>query len=276
MFAKHFINLIYFVQVLGWNKIFSYMKHEFFTIRNCRSFVGGHFSNRTPSFLLVALRVWLGSVWIFEGVMKIVEGWCKTPHLKAYFGMADSWYDKIINPSTASSIADATSSATTAVAATTTPDAVAKVGHVILNLDIFGLVKIIFVSGKDLASSSLGDYAFKIDIPSMNWILNHVVLASDGLQMFMQIFIVVAEILVGLALIGGLFTSPAAGFSLILQFMFITTTGIYLGTAWMMFAGIAMLIGAGRSFGFDYYVMPALKKQWKRLPFVRKLYIYND
>jgi len=209
-------------------------------------------------------------------VMKIVEGWCKTPHLKEYFGMADSWYNKIINPSVASSITDATSSATTAVAASTTTDAVAKVGHVILNLDIFGLLKIIFVSGKDLASSSLGDYAFKIDIPSMNWFLNHVVLASDGLQMFMQIFIVVAEILVGLALIGGLFTSPAAGFSLILQFMFITTTGIYLGTAWMMFAGIAMLIGAGRSFGFDYYVMPALKKQWKRLPFVRKLYIYND
>ena len=26
MFAKHFINIIYFVQVLGWNKIFSYLK----------------------------------------------------------------------------------------------------------------------------------------------------------------------------------------------------------------------------------------------------------
>jgi NADH dehydrogenase len=39
MFAKHFINIIYFIQVLGWNKIFSYLKHEFFTIRNRRSFV---------------------------------------------------------------------------------------------------------------------------------------------------------------------------------------------------------------------------------------------
>lgn len=40
----------------------------------------------------------------------------------------------------------------------------------------------------------------------------------------MQSFIVAAEILIGLALIGGLFTFPAAGFSLILQAMFVTTT----------------------------------------------------
>lgn len=38
MFAKHFINIIYFIQVLGWNKVISYCKHEFFTIRNRRSF----------------------------------------------------------------------------------------------------------------------------------------------------------------------------------------------------------------------------------------------
>ena len=49
MFVKHFINIIYYLQVLGWNKVFSYIKHEFFTIRNGRSFVGGHFSNRTPA-----------------------------------------------------------------------------------------------------------------------------------------------------------------------------------------------------------------------------------
>jgi NADH dehydrogenase len=92
----------------------------------------------------------------------------------------------------------------------------------------------------------------------------------------MQIFIVVAEILIGLALIGGLFTFPAAGFSLILQFMFVTTTGLYLGTFWMIFAGIAVLIGAGRTFGLDYYAMPALKKGWKKIPVVRKSYLYHD
>jgi NADH:ubiquinone reductase (H+-translocating) len=309
MFAKHFINIIYFIQVLGWNKIFNYMKHEFFTIRNCRSFVGGHFSNRTPSFLLVPLRVWLGAVWVFEGVMKIVEGWFKGPKLTGFFGGANTWYDSILNGPAAGGNTDAVSSATTAAAGAITKvvsvatqsahaitlsadatsaatgaadaagsaaDATQAIGHVLINWDILGLFKVIFVSGKKLAESAIGDYAFKLDVPFMNWFVDKLILPYDGVQIGMQIFIVVAEILIGLALMGGLFTAPAAAFSLVLQFMFVCTTGLYLGTFWMIFAGIAVLIGAGRSLGLDYYAMPGLKKSWKKLPFVRKWYIYND
>jgi NADH dehydrogenase len=308
MFAKHFINIIYFIQVLGWNKVFSYLKHEIFTIRNCRSFVGGHFSNRTPSFLLVPLRVWLGAVWLFEGIMKIVEGWFKKPMLTGFFGGADAWYNSILNGAGSGSNPDAVSSTTTAAADTVakaitvvsrsvqtitlTADATSSatpqtagdaagqaaeaIGHVIANWDILGLVKVIFVSGKKLAESTISDYAFKLDIPAMNWFVKHLILPYDGVQTAMQIFIVLAEILIGLALMGGLLTAPAAAFSLILQFMFVCTTGLYLGTFWMVFAGIAVLIGAGRTFGFDYYAMPGLKKWWKKLPFVRKWYIYND
>lgn len=312
MFAKHFINIIYFIQVLGWNKIFSYVKHEFFTIRNCRSFVGGHFSNRTPSFLLVALRVWLGAVWLFEGIMKIAEGWLTAPKLKGFFGGADSWYNSILKVATEATngagaqagkaAVDAVSSATGDAAASTAQaaassvqaavdavsaatgaatdgavqQAVKSVGTAIMNFDFLGLFRLIFVSGKDLAHSTLSDYAFRIDVPFMNWFLSKFVLANDSVQIFMQGFIVIAEILIGLALIGGLFTTPASALSLVLQFMFVCTTGLYLGTFWMIFAAIAVLIGAGRTFGLDYYAMPFLKKQWKRLPIVRRLYIYND
>lgn len=282
MFAKHFINIIYFIQVLGWNKVFSYMKHEFFTIRNCRSFVGGHFSNRTPSFFLVPLRIWLGAVWVFEGIMKIVEGWFKSPKLDAFFGGANSWYDSILQ--SASGVVDAASAATgvevsDAVSNATgegAADVAEKVGTVIFNFDFLGLFHAIFVSGKTLAESAIGDYAFKLDIPLMNWFVDKLILPNDGVQIFMQCFIVIAEILIGLALIGGLFTTPASAFSLVLQFMFVTTTGLYLGTVWMIFAGIAVLFGAGRTFGLDYYAMPALKKAWRRLPLIRKLYVYND
>ena len=307
MLAKHFINIVYFVQVLGWNKVWSYCKHEFFTIRNCRSFVGGHFSNRTPSFLLVPLRIWLGAVWVFEGVMKIVEGWLKSPKLEAFFGGATAWYNSILGigtdgathatgamadavTSASGAVADAVTSASGAVADAVTSasgaiaDAVTSatgavadaVGKVIINWDILGLFKILFVSGKDLAHSTISDYAFKLDIPLLNRFIDSVVLSSDGMQLFMQGFIVIAEILIGLALIGGLLTTPAAAFSLILQFMFVCTTGLYLSTFWMVFAAIAVLIAAGRIFGLDYYAMPALKDGWKRLPLIRKLYLYND
>lgn len=274
MFCKHFINMVYFIQVLGWNKVFSYMKHEFFTIRNCRSFVGGHFSNRTPSFLLVPLRIWLGAIWVFEGIMKIVEGWFKTPMLTNFFNGANSWYNSILNivtdgttSATVQEAADAVSSATGAAEAA---------GTAILNFNFLGLFKVIFVSGKKLAESAIGDYAFRLDVPAMNWFLNKFIIPNDGIQMFMQISIVIAEILIGLALMGGLFTTIAAGVSLVLEFMFVCTTGLYLNTFWMIFAAVAILIGGGRSLGLDYYFMPYLKKLWKKIPFIRKWYLYHD
>ncbi len=286
MFAKHFINIIYFIQVLGWNKIFSYIKHEFFTIRNCRSFVGGHFSNRTPSFLLVALRVWLGAVWLFEGIMKIVEGWFNKPQLTGFFGGANGWYDSILKGAVegtsgatgeaGKAAVEAVSSATTAGGGEAVAEGINKIGTTIINFDFLHLFRVIFVSGKQLAESALSDFAFRLDIPLMNTFVNKVILANNSVQMFMQISIVIAEILIGLALIGGLFTTPASAVSLVLQFMFVCTTGLYLGTFWMIFAGIAVLIGAGRTFGLDYYAMPFLKRQWKKLPVVKKWYIYND
>ncbi len=66
--AKHFINITYFLQVLGWNKIICYLKDEFFTVSNSRSCVGGHFSNRSANILMVPLRVWLGMVWLLAGL----------------------------------------------------------------------------------------------------------------------------------------------------------------------------------------------------------------
>ncbi len=322
MFAKHFINIIYFIQVLGWNKVFHYLKMEIFTIRNCRSFVGGHFSNRTPSFLLMPLRVWLGAVWLFEGIMKIVEGWVTGPKLTGFFGGANAWYNSILYPQAAGETdavssattaaadgvvkavqmvatkashaiqltADAVSGATSAAGAAGAADAVSgatgaaegaaeavqQIGQVFINFDFLGLFKVILLSGKDLAHSKIGDFAFKLDVPLMNWFVDKLILPYDNVQLIMQIFIVVAEIIIGLALMGGLFTTPAAAVSLVLQFMFVCTTGLYLGTFWMIFAGIAVLIGAGRTLGLDYYAMPGLKKLWKKLPFVRKWYIYND
>ena len=288
MFAKHFINIIYFIQVLGWNKIFSYMKHEFFTIRHCRSFVGGHFSNRTPSFLLMPLRVWLGAVWVFEGVMKIVEGWFKSPMLTGFFGGANSWYDSILGIASSDAAGGASGAADAVTAATGAADAVTAatgavadaagqaVGEVLMNFNFLGLFKMIFVSGKSLSESALGDFAFKLDVPLMNWFVNNFILSSDGIQIAMQVFIVLAEILIGLALIGGLFTTLASVVSIVLQFMFVCTTGLYMNTIWMVFASIAVLIGGGRTLGLDYYAMPRLKRAWKKLPFVRRLYIYND
>jgi NADH dehydrogenase len=261
MFTKHFINMIYFLQVLGWNRIFSYMKHEFFTIRNRRSFVGGHLSNRTPSFLLVPLRIFLGAVWIIEGVKKVNEGWLSSPMLVSFFRGANQFFDGIIKGTAAVAPAG-----TDAVAGAST--AAASAGQVLINWNIFGILKIFLVSA--------GEVAAKVQFSLMDWFVSNVIVANGNTQIFFQIVIVVSEILIGLALIGGLFTFLASAYSIALEVMFVMTTGLYMSTWWMAFAAIALLIGGGHVFGLDYYVIPWLKKLWKKVGFARKLYLYND
>lgn len=275
MFVKHFINVVYFVQVAGWNKVIHYLKNEFFTIRHCRSFLGGHFSNRTPSFMLVAFRVWLGAVWAFEGSMKVVEGWLKEPKLEGFFGGATGWFDSILKSSGssgASEAVDAVSSATAAGGG----EAGASGGTVLLDLDFLGLFRTLFVSGKPLAESTIADLAFKVDIPLVNAMLSNVVLANSGVTLAMQTVIVIAEILIGLSMMAGLFTTVSALASMLLLFMFMSSTGLFLSSFWMLFGAVALLFGAGKVFGLDYYVSPLLKKKWSKIGWVRRLYLYHD
>lgn len=276
MIAKHFINIVYFLQVMGWTKIFSYLKHEFFTIRNRRSILGGHFSNVTPSFMLVPLRLWLGCIWLFEGIRKVMEGWLEAPKLVEFFGGANWWYQSILDPASVSAVSSASGTTDAASSASTVAEAAVAAGEVIVNWDLLGLIKFYVVSGTEFATATLSDIAFKLDIPLLNSFLEGFVLSSDKMMLFMQTFIVIMEILIGLALIAGLFNFLSAGMSIVLQLMFITTTGLYASTMWMLFAGIAVLIAGGQTFGLDYYVMPVIKDRWKRSSFARKWYLYND
>ncbi len=255
MFVKHLINMVYFVQVLGWNKVWSYLRHEFFTIRNRRSFVGGHFSNRSPSFLLVPLRLFLGFIWLYEGAKKVSEGWLASPRLSGFFDGANQFFDGIIY-------------GTAGVDAAAGASAPATAGKVLLHVDILGLFRLLLVSSSDVA--------VRLSFVLTDWLTRSVIVPNEGLQMVFQIFIVLSELLIGAALLGGLFTTIAAGYSLVLQLMFVMTTGLYMGTWWMIVAAIAMLFGGGRVFALDYYVMPWLKKKWAGTRFARKTYLYHD
>jgi len=327
MFAKHFVNMIYFVKVLGWNKIFSYLRHEFFTVRNKRSFVGGHFSNRGPSFFLVPLRVYFGLYWVYEGIMKITQGWLASPQLNNFFTSANNWYAHMLGGGTADTItsastaaasdalsaasgaasdalsaasgaasdalsaasgaasdalsaasgaaSDALSAASGAAsdalsAASAAVSSAAGSSHVLINWDFLWFFKAILIGGK-----SANEVAAKIQVSFVDSMIN-AILPHDGLQLAMQITIVLAEILLGLALAGGLLTTLAAAGTLLLQLMFLTSTGVYMTSWWMFAASVAMMFGAGQVFSFDYYLMPWLKKHWKRVKFAKKWYLYHD
>jgi len=81
--------------------------------------------------------------------------------------------------------------------------------------------------------------------------------------MFFQILVAILELGIGLMLLGGAFSFVASAVSLGLLTMFVTSTGLYIDTWWMVFASIAVMGGAGRAFGLDYYLIPWLNNVWE-------------
>lgn len=73
MFAKHGINALYFFQVAGWSKAYSYIKQEIFQTKYNRSFTGGYFSNSSPNFWKAPLRVFVGINWLISGIGKMTK-----------------------------------------------------------------------------------------------------------------------------------------------------------------------------------------------------------
>jgi len=75
MLMKHFVNMHYQFGVAGFSRVWDYIVHEFIHVREKRSIFGGHFSAKAPTLWLAVLRVYLGVIWLIEGLEKIREGW---------------------------------------------------------------------------------------------------------------------------------------------------------------------------------------------------------
>ena len=235
MLSKHFINIIYFIQALGWNKVFSYVRAQFFTIRNSRSFVGGHLSNRTPVFWLVPLRVFAGAYLIYLGYRRTQMGWLDGPVLQEmFFDISEGFRPIAPFPLT--------------------------------DISIFDYVRF----SVHIVSDSMLLWFRSVPV---NWFLQSFVLNN---QMFFQYVIILFEILVGLALVAGLFTTLSSIGIIAWAAIVLSTVGLSIHQIWIPFAGMAFIFTAGKVLSLDYYVMPWLAKRWKNIPFVRKWYLYND
>ena len=223
MALKHLINLHYLVLLGGLNLVWSYMNHEFFRMENRRSIMGGHISERTVNFWLVPLRIYVGSMWVYESIKKIQEGW--------------------LNPSNIKIIVNATSGAS--------------------------------ASGNgDWAQAAQQVEPLLKEMPFfMDWIMNHIVAINPFL---FQSSIVITELIIGILIIVGLFTFISSGISVVLTFMFLLSAMADASILWYTFAGIALMGGAGRIFGLDYYIMPVIKKYWNKTKFAKKNYLYID
>ena len=234
MFVKHFINLVYFFQVAGFNKCWSYLMHEIFHVKDNRSLVGGFFSKASPNFWLVPLRMFVGYKWLEEGLAKL---------------------PKILEDPTKiflipAPVVDGATAATAAV------EGAAEV--------VWGTALV------------MPEFIQKI----FNWSVSTFFCHPDGsfstLAVVFQTGMVIAEIAVGLMLIVGLFSTLASLMSIVMGLMICTSGMAPTEMLWYLVVGVALIGGSGSTFGCDYFVLPVLKKYWKRIGFVKKSYLYVD
>ncbi|MDR1073380.1 MAG: NAD(P)/FAD-dependent oxidoreductase, partial [Treponema sp.] len=239
---KHFVNLHYLIGVAGINQCWEYIKHEFLDIETHRSFVRGFGAYKSRGYWSLPLRLWVGLMWVFEGVNKIGEGWLAWSSGSKSTWMFSSWI--IQAGSDAAQMGDAATAASGAVTA-----ASGAVGAAASQFKaVWDLTTPIF--------DSQGAVATWFRTTFMDGIMSYI-----PFQGF-QLMVVLVEIAIGLCMIGGLFTWLAGAVSIAMCLVF-TLSGMFEWyKVWFIFTGFLLLGGAGRAFGLDCWVIPFCKKWW--------------
>jgi NADH dehydrogenase len=280
MAVKHMVNMYYQFGVCGVNGAWNYFKHEILTIKNRRSLIGGMASYRVPSYWIVFLRMYLGVMWLIEGIGKITKGWLTdTTGSKVYWGPAPGAEGDAVSAASgaAAAVAEPVAEAVGGVSVASA-SYVAPAAEAVSSASTWAEPAAEAVAGASAAASTGAAEQFAPPLLSeplgiYTWINETFVAAAPY---FFQVVIVLAEVGIGLAFIGGLFTFPAAIVSIGLSIMFLIGALAGKEILWYIAVSIVMLGGAGRAFGLDYWVMPYLKRIWNKIPIAKKLYFFMD
>ncbi|ADN02919.1 FAD-dependent oxidoreductase [Spirochaeta thermophila] len=248
MALKHMVNLHYLWGLAGFNAVWRYLQEEFFHIKDRRSIVHDHLAWRIPVYWALPLRLFLGAKWLVEGIKKVLEGWLNPGAGGVFNPDPSAIHLPGVVLGDAVSAASAQAAADAATAASAAAEAAAGGGY-----------------GEALMPA-LGIYT---------WFAEHVLSAVPALAFLAQAGVVLAEILIGLAFIGGLFVFPAAVATIGLAVMFIISGWGSPELLWYIAAAVVMMGGAGRGFGLDHYVMPWVKDRWNGFGLAKRSYFYS-
>ncbi len=285
MASKHLINIIYFIQVLGFNKIWSYLMHEFFHTKNNRSMVGGLLSNSAPVFWKFPLRIFIGFMWLQQGLTKlpkIVHDFNNVfllpapPKADTIGGASEAVSQvvpEVVETVTAASgaIAEGASSAAAAVSQTVS-DVVSNSGDIFTMLadaihDFMNWITVLPVPGfvENMVNWSMGAFFYTPDGTQFTQLAS---LVQGGM--------ICGEIIFGGMLIIGLFT-PVAAIATIAMGCMIWASGMApTEMLWYLVGGFALIGNSGMVLGLDYYVWPWIRKMLPKIPLLKKWYLYVD
>ncbi len=233
MIAKHLVNMLYLFGVLNIPAVYRYLQHEFFDMKENRTIIRGHLASKGNRLWLIPLRLYVGCVWLIEGLAKLCgeATWEKAVH--ALFNEGQ-WLFKIGS------------------------DSWIKAGNI--NMPFAWLQD--GLTGASSAAEGAAEYATPIlsEMPKFyEWIMK-IMIPNETMANLFQIMVVALEIGIGLALIAGLFTWLASAASVFMTMNFILSAMAGWDILWYTFGGIALMSGAGRTLGLDYYVMPWITK----------------
>ena len=253
LLMKHLVNMYYLFGVNGVHAVYHYLQHEFFTIEDKRSIMRGHLSSKGNRLWLVPLRIYIGVLWFLEGVEKFVgtANWEAAKGLKKFTaGIGeDSWMRmgnvkmpfSWLTADGASGASDATTSASQAGEAAT-------------------------------------EWATPIisKMPKLYEGIMEIMIPTPEMAVWFQRMVVILEIGMGLALIAGLFTFLASAASAFMVVNFILSAMAGWDILWYFFGSIALMCGAGRTFGLDYFVMPWINDKVRGFWYGDRVAPYNQ
>lgn len=248
MAVKHLVNLLYFFTIRSFFYMGAYLRHEFFDIQHKRNIFGGHTSGKGNLLWSVPLRVFYGSVWLYEGIKKAFGLFGTTSWMGDQVVFPFPW---LADPVSGASAAEATSGASQAVAEMAEP--------------IFGL------------SYAYGETPMTVLSEMPDWFASimEFMMPNQEVALFMQKFMTIAEIGIGLALIAGAFVWLVSAATAALVVMFSLSGMFYWVNVWFIPVAISLMNGAGRAFGLDYWIMPWLGRFLDRKIYGRPKHLYQ-
>lgn len=240
MAVKHLINLVYFLSISSFYNIGAYLRHEFFDIKHKRNIFGGMTSSKGNNLWMVPLRVYFGSMWLFEGLKKAF-GW---------FGTTSWLGNDVVFPF--EWLKEPVSGASEAAAG--------EVVHQIFSLNY-----------------TYGEEPMQVLSKMPGWFeaIMKIMMPNQEVALFMQKMMTLLEIAIGLALIAGLFVWLVSALTVMLVAMFSLSGMFYWVNMWFVPVAIALMNGSGRAFGLDYWVMPWIGNKLDRWIYGKPRHIYS-
>ncbi len=244
-FMKHIVNIYYFLTIGSGYYIWQYIKHEIFHTKDKRNIfrdVTTRYGNVIWTF---PIRLYLAWFWIEEGGAKIwgATKW-ETKDLFSGLG-SDSW---IVDKSV-------------------------KMPFEWLQTATSGASEWAAEGGAEATAIAP---PILDSMPSWFAAIMKLMMPNADVAIFMQGFVGIFEFALGICILLGLFTWLASFASIAMLMMFTLTAMLGWDKFWALPASFAVMNGAGRFLGLDYYVLPFLGKRLGNWWYGKERAIYKD